>query len=102
AAAALIAVATVPVAYTAMPYLGPWAIRTFAFATSHSVPWLIAYTRVALDSWWTLVRVGGNVAAAITTPAHAAALVCVELVGILAFFALLKLVRAERFGDAHV
>jgi hypothetical protein len=102
AASMVVAVAGAVLAYTTTPYVGPWAIKTAAFATGHSLPWLISYTTVALDWWWTLGRIGGHVADAIATPARTTALVVVELIGILAFFALHRLAAAEPLGDAHV
>jgi hypothetical protein len=90
------------VAYAWAPYLGPRAIKTIAFVTGHSVAWLVAYTTVALDWWWMVARIGGQIAEVIATPGHATALVGVELIGILAFFALQRLVSAERLGDARI
>ena len=66
------------------------------------MPWLVAYTTVAMDWWWTLARVGGVVASALITPARVVAVVGVELVGMLAFFALQRIAGAGRLGDASV
>ena len=102
AATVVVAAAGATVTYGAAPYLGSWAIKTAAVTTGHSVPWLISYATVALDWWWTVGRIGGHVAGAIATPERATALVGVELIGILAFFALQRLAGAERLGDAQV
>lgn len=101
AAALAVAVAGSVVAYVAMPYIGPWAIKAVAIATGRSVPWLISFTTVALDWWWGVGRVGSSLATAIATPERATALIGVELVGILAFFALQKLARGGRLGEAR-
>jgi len=102
AATIILVVAGAVTAYFASPPLATSVIKALAFASGRSVPWLVAYTTVAMDWWWTLARVGGAVAAALTTPARLVAIVGVELVGILAFFALQRIAGAERLGDAHV
>jgi hypothetical protein len=102
AAAIILVVAGAVTAYVASPRLATSVIKALAFASSRSVPWLVAYTTVAMDWWWTLARVGEAVAAALITPARVVAIVGVELVGILAFFALQRIAGAERLGDAHV
>ena len=102
AAAIILVVAGAVTAYVASPRLATAVIKALAFASSRSVPWLVAYATVAMDWWWTLARVGGAVASELMTPARVVAIVGVELVGILAFFALQRIAGAERVGDAHV
>jgi hypothetical protein len=102
AATMILVVAGAVTAYVASPFLATKVIKAIAFASSRSVPWLVAYTTVAMDWWWTLARVGGAVASALMTPARVVAVLGVELVGILAFFALQRIAGAERLGDAHV
>ena len=102
AATIILVVAGAVTAYFGSPRLATSVIKALAFASSRSVPWLVAYTTVAMDWWWTLARVGGAVASALITPARVAAIVGVELFGILAFFALQRIAGAERLGDAHV
>jgi hypothetical protein len=53
-----------------------------------------------MDWWWTLGHVGAVIASALITPARMVAVVGVELVGILAFFALQRIAGVERLGDA--
>ena len=101
AAAALI-VASAAIAYSASPLLGGSAVKAIAFLTGHIVPWLIAYASVALHGWLTLGHVGAVVASALITPGRVAAVVGVELLGILAFYALHRIASAERLGDAQV
>ena len=102
-AAAMVLVTTGAVAaFVAAPQLATAVIRTFAFVSGHAVPWLVAYTTVAMDWWGTFAHVGGVIASALMTPARAAAVVGVELFGLLAFFALQRIAGAERFGDAQV
>lgn len=84
------------------PQLLTSVIKGFAYAGSRAVPWLVAYTTVAMDWWWTFGRVGTVVASALMTPARAVAMVGVELVGILAFYALQRIAGAGRLGDAQV
>jgi hypothetical protein len=66
------------------------------------VPWFVAYATVAMNLWLTLVHVGSVIASALVTPARVAALIGVELFGLLAFFALQRIAGAGRFGDAQV
>jgi hypothetical protein len=101
AAAALI-IAGAAIAYSASPLLGGSAAKAIAFLTGHTVPWLIAYASVALHGWLTLGHVGSVVASALITPGRVAAVVGVELLGILAFYALHRIASAERLGDAQV
>jgi ActR/RegA family two-component response regulator len=98
----VLVVAGAVTAYVASPRVATSIIKALAFAGGHGVPWLVAYTTVAMDWWWTLARVGGAVASELVTPARIVAIVGIELVGILAFFALQRIAGVERLGDAHV
>jgi hypothetical protein len=89
-------------AYLASPTLAPVFIKGLAVVSGRAVPWFVAYTTVAMNWWLTLAHVGGVIASALVTPARVAALVGVELFGILAFFALQRIAGAGRFGDAQV
>jgi hypothetical protein len=95
-------VAAAATAFFASPFLGRSAVKAMAFLSGHTVPWLIAYASVALHGWLTLGHVGAVIAAALITPARVAAVVGVELLGILAFYALQRIAGAERLGDAQV
>jgi hypothetical protein len=101
-AAATLILAGAAIAYSASPLLGGSAVKAIAFVTGHTVPWLIAYASVALHGWLTLGHVGAVVASALITPGRVAAVVGVELLGILAFYALHRIASAERLGDAQV
>ena len=101
AAAALVLVGAVT-AYFASPFLGGSVAKALAYLSGHTVPWLIAYASVALHGWLTLGHVGAVIAAALMTPGRVAAVVGVELLGILAFYALHRIASAERLGDAQV
>jgi hypothetical protein len=102
--AALLVLITIGVAsaYYASPRLAAGAIKGVTFISGHVIPWLVAYTKVAMEWWWTLGRVGTVIVSAVVTPARAVAIVGVELVGILALFALLRVAGAGRLGDAQV
>ena len=89
-------------AYYASPRLAAAAIKAVTFSSGHVIPWLVAYTKVAMEWWWTLGRVGTVIVSAVMTPGRAVAIVGVELVGILALFALLRVAGAGRLGDAQV
>jgi hypothetical protein len=101
-AAAALVVAGAVTTYFASPLLGRSAVKAVAFLSGHTVPWLIAYASVALHGWLTLGHVGAVIAAALITPGRVAAVVGVELLGILAFYALHRIASAERLGDAQV
>jgi len=102
AAAAVLVAAGVLAAYLASPTVAPMFIKTLAFFSGRAVPWFVAYATVAMHWWLTLVHVGGVIVSALVTPARAAALVGVELFGLLAFFALQRIAGAGRLGDAQV
>jgi len=102
AASLLLVVAGAVAFYFASPLVATTAIKTLAFASGRTVPWLIAYTTVAVNGWLTLGHVGTVIASALVTPGRAVAVVGVELVGILAFFALQRIAGAARLGDAQV
>ena len=101
-AAAAVIVAVAVTVFFASPLLARSLVKGVAFLSGHTVPWLIAYASVALHGWLTLGHVGAVVAAALITPGRAAAVVCVELLGIAAFYALHRIASAERLGDAQV
>jgi hypothetical protein len=101
-AAAALVVAAIVIAYFASPVIGRSAVKAIAFLSGHTIPWLIAYASVALHGWLTLVHVGAVIVAALMTPGRVAAVVGVELLGILAFYTLHRIASAERFGDAQV
>jgi len=102
AAAILLVAGAAMVGYGVAPQLATSMIKALALVSGRAVPWLVAYATVAVDWWWTVGRVGGVVAAALITPARVVAVVGVELVGILAFYALQRIAGAERLGDAQV
>jgi hypothetical protein len=102
AAAIAIIVAGGAMAYFASPFAAVSLIKGFAFVSGRALPWLVAYAKVALDWWSTLGHVGSVVTASLMTPARVTAILGVELIGILAFFALQRIAGAERFGDAQV
>ena len=101
-AAAVVLIAVAVTAYFASPLVARGAVKTIAFLSGRLVPWLVAYASVALHGWLTLGHVGAVIAAALMTPGRVAALVGVELVGLLAFYALHRLAGTERLGDAQV
>ena len=79
-----------------------WMVKISVLVTSHAAPWLIAYATEGMNLWSVIARTGGHVAAAFATPPRAGALVGVELVGIVTFFALQRLVGFERRGEMPV
>jgi hypothetical protein len=102
AASVVIAAAGCVAGYVVAVPVCVWMVKTGVLVTSHAAPWLIAYATVAIGWWSTLGHVGSVIASALITPARASAVVGVELVGLVAFFALQRIAGAGRFGDAQV
>jgi hypothetical protein len=102
AAAALLILGVATAGYFASPLFARAAVKTIAFVSGRIVPWLVAYGTVALHSWLTLGHVGAVIAGALLTPGRMAAVVGVELVGLLAFYALHRVAGAERLGEAQL
>ena len=102
AAAAALIIAAVATVFVASPLLGRSLVKAIAFVSGHTVPWLIAYAGVALHGWLTLGHVGAVIASVLITPGRVAAVVGVELLGFVAFYALHRIASAERLGDAQV
>ena len=102
AAAVVVAAAGSLAGYAAAAPASAWAVKTGVQVMSHTMPWLVAYATEAMNLWWVAARVGNHIAVAIAAPPRAAALVAVELVGMVAFFALQRLVRLELRGEAQV
>ena len=101
--AALLLVATAAaIALAGAQQIATSLVKGTALTSSRLLPWLVAYATVAMDSWWTLARVGGVIASALVTPARAIAIVGFELVGLLAFYALHRVAGARRLGDAQL
>jgi hypothetical protein len=102
AATILLVAVGIAMALLGAPRIATLVVKGFAFVSGRAVPWLVAYTTVAMSWWLTLGHVGGVIASALMTPERASAFVGVELVGLLAFYALQRIAGAERFGDARV
>jgi len=100
--AAVLVGGTVASASLASAVLTRTVVQVVAFVSGHMVPWLVAYASVALHGWLTFGHVGAVIAGTLMTPGRVAALVGVELVGILAFYALWRVAGAERLGDVQV
>lgn len=102
-AAALVLVVTgAVIALADAPQIANSLVKGAALTSSRLLPWLVAYATVAMDSWWTLARVGGVIASALVTPGRAIAILGSELVGLLAFYALHRVAGARRLGDAQL
>ena len=101
--AALVLVVTgAVIALADAPQIANSLVKGAALTSSRLLPWLVAYATVAMDSWWTLARVGGVIASALVTPGRAIAILGSELVGLLAFYALHRVAGARRLGDAQL
>ena len=102
AATILLVAVGVALVFLGAPRIATSVIKGFAFVSGRAVPWLLAYTTVAMSWWLTLGHVGGVIASALITPGRVVAVVGVELFGLLAFYALQRIAGAERLGDAQV
>jgi hypothetical protein len=94
-AAALVALAAVAVAYTVFGIASGWLLTTTAAALSGSAITLLDGAATAVQWWLATVRVGDAVAAIVTRPAGAAALVTIELMGAVALYTLRRLLHAD-------
>ena len=102
AAAVLVVVAGGAAALLFGPALAPSVVKPVALGLSHATPWLVAYAAEAMNLWWAIAGLGTAIGNALATPPTASAIVGAELIGIFAFFALQRLVAAERTGDMEI
>ena len=102
AACAALVAAGLAVAVVGAPQIATGVVKVLAFVSGRMLPWLVAYTTVAMSWWWTLAHVGGVIASALLTPARVVAVVGCELFGILAFYALHRVSGVRPLGDARV
>jgi len=102
AAAALIVAAGGLTALLLGPSLAPSIVKNMALGLSHATPWLIAYAAEAMNLWWAIAGVATAIANALATPPTAGAILGAELIGIFAFFALQRVVGAERPGEMEL
>jgi len=84
------------------PSIAPSIVKPVALALSHATPWLVAYATEAVNLWWAIAGIAAAVGNALATPPTAGAIVGAELIGILAFFALQRLVAAGRPGEMRL
>jgi hypothetical protein len=102
AAAALIVAAGGLGAWLFGPAIAPSVVKPVALGLSHATPWLVAYATEAMNLWWAIAGLATAIANALATPPTAGAIVGAELIGIFAFFALQRLVGAERSGEIEL
>jgi len=84
------------------PMLAPSVVKPLALGMSRATPWLVAYATEAMNLWWAIAGLATAISNALATPPTATAIVGAELLGILAFFALQRLVAAERSGEMEI
>jgi len=102
AAAVLAIVGGAAGAWLLGPAIAPAIVKQAALGLSHATPWLIAYATEAMNLWWAIAGLGTAIGNAVATPPTAGAIVGAELIGIFAFFALQRLVAAERAGEIEL
>jgi hypothetical protein len=95
AAAALVALTSAAVAYTVFGMAGGWLLTTAAAALSGSAVTLLDAASTAVQWWLATVRIGDAVAAVVTRPVGAAAVVTIELMGAVALYTLRRLLQAD-------
>ena len=79
-----------------------WVVKSMASAISNAAPWLVAYATEAISVWWFVARIAEPLATALGSPAAASVLVGVELIGILTFYALYRVIQFENEGEVPV
>lgn len=80
-------------------WLGPMILRLMVRLLNFSVQgfvWIVGGLEGGLDVWSLLVEVGRAVGATLTTPQVSAGVVTIELVGIVALYALLKVLALDK------
>ena len=102
AAAVFIVLAGGAAAVLLGPTFAPSVVKPLALGISRATPWLIAYLTEAMNLWWALAGLATAIGNALATPPTATAIVGAELLGIFAFFALQRLVAAERTGEMEI
>ena len=102
AAAIFVVVAGGAAALLLGPTFAPSVVKPLALGLSRATPWLIAYAAEAMNLWWAIAGLAVAIGNALATPPTATAIVAAELLGIFAFFALQRLVAAERTGDMEI
>ena len=102
AAAVFVVVAGGAAALLLAPVLAPSVVKPVALGLSRATPWLVAYAAEAMNLWWAIAGLATAIGNALATPPTATAIVGAELIGIFAFFALQRLVAAERAGDMEI
>ncbi len=79
--------------------LGPWVVRQLVRLLNFSVQgfvWIIGGVEGGLDTWSLLVEVGRALGATLATPQVSASVVVIELVGVAALYALVRVLSLDR------
>ena len=102
AAAVLVVIAGGAAALLLGPSLAPSVVKPVALGLSHATPWLVAYATETMNLWWAIAGLATAIGNTLAAPPTASAIVGAELIGIFAFFALQRLVAAERTGEMEI
>ena len=82
--------------------VGIWAIKAGARAFALAMPWVVAYSTEAVNIWWLIGRIGSPVASVLVSPPAAVMLVGAQVVSVLAFYGLYRIVRLPDGGEVGV
>ncbi len=90
AAGSLVALAGL---YALVVYAGGWIMSRGVLLLSEGLVWMAVSTAEGVDLWALAAQIGGGVGDVLTTPAGAGALIGLEVVAVLALFALHRALR---------
>ena len=87
--------------YALVVYAGGWMVTSGALLLSQGLVWVAVSTAEGVDLWALVAQVGGGVGDVLTTPAGAGALIALEVVAVLALFALHRVLRPRGDGESR-
>lgn len=96
AAALLVMAAGLAIGYAAIDYAGAWMATTGAAVASRGVVWFMAMAGAGVTWWSVVARVGAGMDTVLATPQNTAALLALELLGMLALWGLRRLLPSEQ------
>ena len=80
-------------------YAGGWIVGTAVQLLSRGLVWLTVSMAEGVDLWSLAAQIGGGLGDALATPAGAGALIALEVVAVLALYALRRVIRSGQAED---
>jgi len=87
--------------YLAVFYAGGWMVTSGALLLSEGLVWVAVSTAEGVDLWALVAQVGGGIGDALTTPVGAGVLIALEVVAVLALFALHRVLRPRGSAESE-